>query len=125
MKAEQTIHLITTLLTLALTLPLHAGELAEAIQSKRLQGGVILLANAGREAYDDAAASGCTVRGLETDAAVVDSLRKHLQEKGVYGRISVAEFDGEVLPCIDGLVNIVLVGDGDVPQAELMRILAP
>jgi outer membrane protein assembly factor BamB len=124
MKAKRTL-LMVSLCALAYALPLCAGELAEVIQSKRLQGGVILLVNADHEAYDDAAASGCTVRGLAPDSAVVDALRKRLTAKGVYGKISVAEFDGKTLPCIDGLVNLVLVGNGDVPRAEVLRALAP
>jgi len=124
MRTKPTI-ITATLLALTLTLPLHAEELARAIQSKRLQGGVILLINADREAYDDAAASGCTARGLDSDSSRVASLRQRLLANGTYGKISVAEFDGKTLPCIDGLVNLVMVGNSGVPWSEVMRVLAP
>ncbi|MBL7077565.1 MAG: PQQ-binding-like beta-propeller repeat protein [Kiritimatiellae bacterium] len=117
--------LISSLLVLTLSLPLHAGELANAVQSKRLTGGVILLVNADSATYDEAAATGCTVRGLETDPATVNALRKRFLAKGVYGKLSVAEFDGKVLPCIDSLVNLVFIEKGQVQKAEAMRVLAP
>jgi outer membrane protein assembly factor BamB len=45
---------------------------------------------------------------------------------GIYGPVSVDVFDGKRLPYVDNLVNLVVAEDaGDVPEAELMRVLAP
>jgi len=86
---------------------------------------VILLVNADRVVYDEAAATGCTVRGLETDPSRVKALRKRYLGKGVYGRLSVTRLDGRTLPCIDSLVNVVVVGSGFSRREEVMRVLAP
>ncbi|MHC4504953.1 MAG: outer membrane protein assembly factor BamB family protein, partial [Planctomycetota bacterium] len=105
--------------------PVHGGEFTRAIEARRLRGGVILLVNAGDAVYDEAAATGCTVRGLETDPDKVEALRKRFLTREVYGKISVSAFDGETLPCIDGLVNVVLAERARVRMDEVMRVLAP
>ncbi len=111
--------------TLAFGALLRAGQLGDLVAAKRLTGGVIVLVNADSAMYDDAAAVGCTVRGLESDPAKVDTLRKRYLDKGVYGKLSVTGFDGETLPFIDALVNAVAVGGGQVQKNEVMRVLAP
>ncbi len=113
------------LCTLSFVSPVAGGELARAVESARLKNGVILLVNADGTAYDEAAATGCTVRGLEADAEKVDALRTYFLARGAYGRLSVAVFHGKTLPCVDDLVNLLLVGSGSVPTAEVMRVLAP
>jgi len=99
--------------------------LTECVEGKRLRGGVILLVNADRAVYEEAAATGCTVRGLETDPSMVEALRKRFLNEGVYGKLSVTRFDGRTLPCIDSLVNVVVVGSGFPRREEMMRVLAP
>jgi len=114
-----------SLCALALTRPLPAAELTGVLRAKRLKNGVILLVKAGSEAYDGAAATGCTVRGFETDPDKVQSLRERFLTKGVYGKLSVTLFDGKSLPCVDNLVNLVVLEDGSVKEDEVMRVLAP
>jgi len=66
------------------------------------------------------------VHGLDTDAQAVRTAREHIRKLGVYGPVSVDVFDGKRLPYADNLVNLVVAEDaGDVPEAELMRVLAP
>ncbi len=66
------------------------------------------------------------VQGLDTDARAVRSARKHIRKLGIYGPVSVDIFDGKRLPYVDNLVNLLVAEDtGDVPEAELMRVLAP
>ncbi len=66
------------------------------------------------------------VHGLARDPGVVAAARAHLLDRGVYGPVSVSLFDGERLPYVDNLVNLLLADDlGDVPRAEVMRVLAP
>ena len=103
----------------------HSGKLAETVQAARLRNGVILLVNAEPAIYDEAADTGCTVRGLESDSARVATLRKRFLAKGIYGKLSVASFDGKTLPCIDSLANVVLVGKANVTKAEALRVLVP
>jgi len=80
-----------------------------------------------------------TVQGLDTDPKKVEKARKYLREKGVYGPVSVMEFDGEKLPYANNLVNLVVVSSsaiparsathsvagGRIPQSEIERVLAP
>ena len=73
-----------------------------------------------------------TLQTLDTDPGRVSQARKHIEEKGLYGRITVDAFNGKTLPYADNLVNlIVLHGTGEVadrvnvPHQELMRVLAP
>ena len=66
------------------------------------------------------------VHGLTTSTADAKAARKHIRSLGQYGAVSVDTFDGKRLPYIDNLVNLVVADDlGDVPMAEVMRVLAP
>jgi len=66
----------------------------------------------------------CLVQGLcKGDVA---KARKAIAAKGVYGKVSVAPWDGGTLPYSDSLVNLVVVDDGvKVDRDEIMRVLAP
>ena len=101
------------------------GELSKVVESSRLKNGIILLVNAESDVYEEAAVSGLTVRGLESDAQKVDAMRKGYLERGLYGKLSVARFYGSILPCIDNLVNIILVGSEGLAEDEVMRVLVP
>lgn len=66
------------------------------------------------------------IHGLDTDGNNVDKTRAHIRSLGLYGKVSVDRFDGQRLPYIDNLVNLVVAEDlGSMPMAEAMRVLAP
>ncbi|MGD8499822.1 MAG: PQQ-binding-like beta-propeller repeat protein, partial [Phycisphaerales bacterium] len=66
------------------------------------------------------------VHGLDTDANRVGRTRQYVQSLGIYGNVSVDQFDGKQLPYVDNLVNLVVAEDlGDVSMAEVMRVLCP
>ena len=66
------------------------------------------------------------VHGLDADAKDVIRARKYIQSLGLYGKVSVGEFDGRHLPYADNLVNLIIVGHpGSVPLKELDRVLCP
>jgi len=66
------------------------------------------------------------VHGLDSNAKAVEAARKHLRMLGIYGPVSVEEFDGKRLPYTENLVNLVVAEDlGGVTMAEVMRVLAP
>ena len=68
----------------------------------------------------------CLVHGLDTDPDAVREARKHIQELGLYGKVSVQTLGGAELPYADGLVNLLVVTDrGQVSREEGMRVLAP
>jgi outer membrane protein assembly factor BamB len=66
------------------------------------------------------------VHGLDTDATKVQAARERFLTGKFNGTVSAAVFDGEHLPYIDNLVNLLVVSSGfKVSRAELMRVLAP
>lgn len=66
------------------------------------------------------------VHGLVLDAEKVDSVRKVIHEAGKYGDVSAVPFAGTELPYIDNLVNLIVVeNQGEVSNAEIMRVLVP
>ncbi len=66
------------------------------------------------------------VHGLDRDEAAVRRARTAIQEKGVYGRVSVERLRGDRLPYADNLVNVIVVDDVEaVSREELMRVLVP
>ena len=66
------------------------------------------------------------VHGLDPDPANVQKARSHIQSLGLYGKVSVARLRGKTLPYTDNLVNLLVCEKpGLVPQAEIMRVLAP
>ena len=79
-----------------------------------------------KEVSNDWKNAGCTFHCLETSAAKITNLRRDILASDCQGKVSVARFDGENLPYIDNLVNLLNVGDGfEIPEAELQRVLAP
>lgn len=70
---------------------------------------------------------GCVVQGLDTDHAAIARAREYLLGKGLYGKISVQQFDGKALPYVDGIVNrMIVTGNAlQVADAEIQRVVAP
>jgi len=72
------------------------------------------------------ASRGVVVQGLDADTGKALAARKRIKSLGLYGRVSVRQWDSAVLPYIDNLVNLVVCSDaGKVPRREIMRVLAP
>jgi outer membrane protein assembly factor BamB len=67
------------------------------------------------------------VQALDRDLTKVKAAREAIARFGTYGRVSVAVFGGERLPYADSLVNLLIDGSGQggVPEAEVLRVLAP
>jgi len=69
---------------------------------------------------------GVLLHGLDQDPAHVGTARKRLQERGLYGKVSVDVWDGKTLPYGDGSVNFVfLKKDSKKAREEAQRVLAP
>lgn len=70
---------------------------------------------------------GCVFHCLETSSVDVARLRDKVQAAGCYGKVSVASFDGQHLPYIDNLVNMILISASDarLPASEVERALSP
>ena len=66
------------------------------------------------------------VQGLDADAARVRQARAHIRSLGQYGPVSVGRLEGDRLPYIDNLVNLVVSEDlGHIPPSEVLRVLCP
>ncbi len=66
------------------------------------------------------------VHGLDTDARNVERAREYIHSLGLYGKVSVDYWDGNRLPYIDNLVNLVVSENiGDIPVEEIVRVLVP
>ncbi|MBV8881359.1 MAG: PQQ-binding-like beta-propeller repeat protein, partial [Planctomycetaceae bacterium] len=64
------------------------------------------------------------VHVLESDEARIAAARRLLETRGLQGFAAVEAWNGGVLPYPENLVNL-LVSAKDLPDAELLRVLAP
>jgi len=110
--------------------PLHAadGTARQILEAAGVKGGLIVHVGCGDGKLTAAlrANDRYLVHGLDTNAANVESARKHIRSLGIYGKVSVDTFDGKHLPYIENFVNLVVCERaGEIPMAEIMRVLAP
>ncbi len=130
--------LLPLLLTLLLFTTQHAlaapHPTAAIYQESGIHGGLVI--ELGYVNADFTAKLGApstvTLQTLDIDPGRVAQARKYLQAKGLSGPITIDTFDGKTLPYADNLVNLIVLHDTgaaanrvDVPQKELMRVLAP
>ena len=107
---------------------LGLGAVKGVVKKSGVKGGVVvhLGCGDGRETASLALGDSYLVHGLDVDAARISEARRRLRSKGVYGRVSVARYDGRTLPYGDNMVNLIVADTlGDVPAREAMRVLAP
>ena len=66
------------------------------------------------------------VQGLDNSDKRVEQARKYIQSLGIYGAVSIDKLQGNRLPYIDNLVNLVVSENLDnIPKSEVIRILCP
>jgi len=66
------------------------------------------------------------VHGLDSDPCNIEQARAYIKSQGLYGKVSVEQFDGNSLPYIDNLVNLVVSEDiGVITMDEVQRVLCP
>ena len=66
------------------------------------------------------------VQGLETDEAQVRKAREFFLSRGIAGKVCADLFDGQHLPYVNDLVNVLVVEEpGRLAMAEVMRVLRP
>uniref|UniRef100_A0A7C4LPQ7 Methyltransferase domain-containing protein n=1 Tax=Schlesneria paludicola TaxID=360056 RepID=A0A7C4LPQ7_9PLAN len=103
-------------------------EAARILQETGVGGGFVVHVGCGDGALTAAlrANESFQVHGLDTSAARVALTRQALRRQGVYGPVSVDVFDGQTLPYIDNMVNLLVAEKpGDLPLAEMERVLCP
>lgn len=135
-------HPLVILMVLVLSLP---GSLASAddidygkdvhslghavLQASGVRGGLIVHLGCSDGQFTAALHGGDSyvVQGLGCIGSEVKRARDTINESGIYGSVSVAHCQGDILPYADGLVNLIVVTDSNWREAdgELVRILAP
>jgi outer membrane protein assembly factor BamB len=99
------------------------------VENLGFSGGIVVavdFAN-GTEVADLAAANGHFIyHGLFTTEDAVDAAKQEMVAAGLHGQVSCERYNGQDLPYVDGLINLVLCSAScAVPTNELMRVLAP
>jgi len=115
-------------MTAVLASILVIGGAAAQAATLKVEGGLIVCigAEALQSVVDHWRKPGCIFHCLERSDDEVSSIRARIQTAGCYGKVSAARFDGERLPYIDNLANLVIVESGiEVPDSEVQRVLAP
>jgi hypothetical protein len=106
-----------------------AGDAADAIlESAGAAGGVIAVAEPADADLPVALAKrgSFLVHCLTADANRCDALRQAIRAVGLYGTVSVAQWDAARLPYAGNLVNLIVVSSQvSVDRAELLRVLCP
>jgi outer membrane protein assembly factor BamB len=113
---------------LMMTAEYVGADLADLVRSSGVQGGLVVHVGCGDARATAAlrANDSYLVHGLDTDAAKVAEARRYIASLGVYGKVSVAKWEGSTLPYTDNVVNLLVIEDRTtVPQAEIVRVLAP
>jgi len=123
---------LALLSALALTAPIAPEARAETarhiLKAAGIRGGlaVHLGCGDGKETADMLLGNSYLVHGLDTSAENVAKARAYLRSRNLYGRVSVARYDGKALPYADNTVNFIVAETlGDVPADEALRVLTP
>lgn len=121
--------LLAILLGAGLASPLSAG--AEPILGQTpIRGGLCVVLAAGDAAlpasFVQDKATPFVVHALEPDPAKAAAARQQLMEQGLYGRVSVEDWNETTLPYADNLVSLLVVaGPCKIPMTELLRVVRP
>jgi len=103
-------------------------EAQAILDAAKIKGGLIVHVGCGNGRLTSAfrVNDSYLVHGLDTDMGNVRRARKYIQSDGGYGKVSIDHFDGECLPYIDNLVNLVILEEPTPSlSAEAMRVLCP
>ncbi len=122
---------VVVLSTLLLAVAVASGEsiTAKAVyDATGVEGGLVVHIGCGDGKLTAAlrANDSYLVQGLSTDAAAVAGARKSVHAAGVYGKVTIKQFDGSHLPYARDTVRLVVsAGLGGVSTDEVTRVLAP
>jgi outer membrane protein assembly factor BamB len=114
------------LLSLATSAPGQSAR--ELVTGSGIQGGLVVhMGSSGGPLLADLLVNDSfVVHGLCADPDETAEARKFIRQKGLYGKVSVLQWDKSHLPYADNLLNLLIAEDlGKVPMEEVMRVLAP
>jgi outer membrane protein assembly factor BamB len=101
---------------------------AEVLRACDVSGGLVvhLGCGDGKQTAGFRANDHLLVHGLAADSAQVAAARKHLDTRGLYGPVSLMQWDRPYLPYRDNMVNLLYSEDpGNIDDEEILRVLAP
>jgi outer membrane protein assembly factor BamB len=105
-----------------------ADSAKEILDASGVKGGLIVHLGCGNGTLTAQLRAGDQyfVHGLDTNPAKVTAARNNLIKKGIYGPVSIDQWDGEHLPYADNLVNLIVADEPEkLSETELLRALAP
>ena len=122
-----------SLLTSLLTSPADAADTpgdraAEIFAATGVKGGIVVHLGCGSGELTAALRLNdrFQVHGLAREVEDVHTARANIAKTGEYGQISVDRLQGNRLPYVDNMVNLFVAEQlGDVPMAEVVRVLVP
>jgi outer membrane protein assembly factor BamB len=98
----------------------------ELIEASGVQGGLVVVLDNEQITSEMRANDSYLVQGLFRDEKSKASARKTIQSKGIYGPVTVRSWEGERLPYLDNMVNLIIAEDhSSVSLDEIFRVLAP
>ncbi|MHC4198656.1 MAG: class I SAM-dependent methyltransferase, partial [Planctomycetota bacterium] len=101
----------------------------EILDSTGVKGGLVVHVGCGDGKLTAALGEkdGFLVHGLDRSEEKVTAARKYIQGLGLYGgKISIGRLEGERLPYVDNLVNLLVVEALERPaREEVLRVLSP
>ena len=130
MASAQMIRSLFISLSLLATFSLRAEEISatDILNETGVQGGFVvqLGLDDGMLTSDLKAGDAYQVHGLDRDSKKVAKIRQTLREENVYGNVAVDQLQGDQLPYVDNLVNLLVSEDvGEISNDEIMRVLVP
>jgi len=106
-----------------------ASAFAGVVEDSGIKGGIVVQVGCdkGGDLIDLLKYKRFLVHGLDQDAEDIARVREFLHFNCVYGRASVALYDGEHLPYTDNLVNLLIIKEPicAIPEKEILRVLVP
>lgn len=127
MKARLSLPLL--ILYLLSSMPASAETARELLEASGIKGGFVVHIGCGdaKLTADLMISDSFRVHGLDSDAVIISAAREYLHSKGLTGKISVDQLNGDKLPYIDNLVNLIIIEPGQIAidNSEILRVLAP
>jgi len=112
-----------------LTLEVRGESAEQILKANGISGGLVVHVGCGdgKLTADFGKLDGFLVHGLERSEAKIAAAREHVEDLGLYGKVSISRWDGDRLPYIDNLVNLIVMRDagGEIRDEEILRVLAP
>ncbi|MHB8899830.1 MAG: outer membrane protein assembly factor BamB family protein [Thermoguttaceae bacterium] len=108
--------------------PATAQKARRLLDEAGIQGGLVVHLGCGNGELTAALRAGDSylVHGLDADPANVEAARSRIQALGLYGRVSIDGLQGDRLPYIDNVVNLIVAENpGRISTDEILRVLAP